>query len=156
MVTGRSIARPSLVQKRSLVGSVLRRGSFSRPSCAANVKTGFATQPPSIQVAPISATTSPSQQEWILPPGLKIIIFYSVVVFRHQHRFNVSRHHTCPLLRVSWNFAIRTVPNDEPLTGRPFRLRLWRRSARLCRDPPCMDPSGMILTLLPSYMMTSC
>jgi hypothetical protein len=36
------------------------------------VNTGFATQPPSIHVAPISAITSPNQQEWIRPPGLKL------------------------------------------------------------------------------------
>ena len=71
MLTGKSMALPSLVQKSPRLGSGLKSGVFSRPSCAAKVNTGFATQPPSIHVAPISVTTSPNQQEWIRPPGLE-------------------------------------------------------------------------------------
>lgn len=71
MLTGRSIARPSVVQNSPRLASGRKSGGFKSPSWAASENTGFATHPPSIHVAPISATTSPNQHECILPPGLK-------------------------------------------------------------------------------------
>lgn len=111
MLTGRSMALPSLVQKSPLLGSGLKSGGLRSPSWAARVNTGFATHPPSIHVAPISATTSPSQHECMRPPGLEFDRSVSVPIW-------------C-ILQVCTIITHRSVASSIVIFLRPHWTRRW-------------------------------